>query len=199
MIASLNGVLLESEFTRCVIECGGVGYDVAIALSTFDRLPRPGEPVRLLIHTQLREDAVTLYGFATAEERALFRELINVTGIGGKLALNILGAMPASSFCAAVAAGDIKALSRINGIGRRTAERMVVELRDKLSALPGAAAAAAAPATATAAADAAMALEQLGFKRDAINRVLNTLLEELSGEETSSEKLLRAALARLNC
>lgn len=198
MIASLNGVLLESEFTRCVIECGGVGYDVAIAMSTFDRLPRPGKPVRLLIHTQLREDAVTLYGFATAEERTLFRELINVTGIGGKLALNILGAMPASSFCAAVAAGDIKALSRINGIGRRTAERMVVELRDKLSALPGAAAAAA-PATATAAADAAMALEQLGFKRDAINRVLNTLLEELSGEETSSEKLLRAALARLNC
>ena len=133
MIARLRGILLESSYTACVIEAGGVGYEAAIPLSTFEKLPRTGEEASLFIHTQVREDAISLFGFATAEERALFRLLIGVSGIGGKLALNVLSAMPTAAFCQAVTSGDIKMLSRINGIGKRTAERLVVELKEKLS------------------------------------------------------------------
>ena len=122
MIARLHGKLVESAYTMCVIDAGGVGYEAAIPLSTFEKLPHVGEEVTLFIHTQVREDAIALFGFATAEEKALFRQLINVSGIGGKLALNILSAMPTATFCQAVTSGDIKLLSRISGIGRRTAE-----------------------------------------------------------------------------
>ena len=134
MIARLTGELAESSCTACVIDAGGVGYAVSIPLSPFATLPHPGERVRLYIHTQVREDAITLFGFATQEERELIRYLINVSGIGGKLALSVLSTKPVSAFCAAIATNDIKAISRLNGIGKRTAERLVVELRDKLSA-----------------------------------------------------------------
>lgn len=199
MIARLSGVLLESNYTSCVLDAHGVGYDVSIPLSTFDKLPRPGEKATLFIHTQVREDAITLFGFATAEERALFRQLINVSGIGGKIALNILSHMPVPNFCEAIATSDLKALGRISGIGKRTAERLVVELRDKprefgivLPALSGGA-----PRVAQAA-DAALALEQLGFKRDAIDKTINALLAELPEEEHTSEILLRQAIRKLN-
>ena len=192
MIARLTGELAESSCTACVIDAGGVGYDVSIPLSTFDKLPHPGERVRLYIHTQVREDAITLFGFATQEERELFRYLINVSGIGGKLALSVLSTMPVSAFCAAIAT---------NGIGKRTAERLVVELRDKLSAAgTGTVFAASGEATpaVTAANEAALALEQLGFKRDAIDRTLKALLAELPASEQTSEKLLRQAIIKLN-
>ncbi len=201
MIARLTGELAESSCTACVIDVGGVGYDVSIPLSTFDKLPHPGERVRFYIHTQVREDAITLFGFATQEERELFRYLINVSGIGGKLALSVLSTMPVSAFCAAIATNDIKAISRINGIGKRTAERLVVELRDKLSAAgTGTVFAASGEATpaVTAANEAALALEQLGFKRDAIDRTLKALLAELPASEQTSEKLLRQAIIKLN-
>ena len=123
MIARLSGILAESSFTSCVVDCGGVGYEVQIPVSTFDKLPQPGNQVVLKIHTAVREDAITLYGFATEEERKLFRLLIEVSGIGGKLALNVLSSTAVTTFCAAVGASDVKALSRINGIGKRTAER----------------------------------------------------------------------------
>ena len=201
MIARLTGELAESSCTACFIDAGGVGYDVSIPLSTFDKLPHPGERVRLYIHTQVREDAITLFGFATQEERELFRYLINVSGIGGKLALSVLSTMPVSAFCAAIATNDIKAISRINGIGKRTAERLVVELRDKLSAAGTGTVFAASGETTpavTAANEAALALEQLGFKRDAIDRTLKALLAELPASEQTSEKLLRQAIIKLN-
>ena len=201
MIAQLSGTLLESSFTSCVIDCGGVGYEVQIPVSTFDKLPRPGEKAVLKIHTAVREDAITLYGFATDEERKLFRLLIEVSGIGGKLALNVLSSTSIGAFCAAVGASDVKALSHINGIGKRTAERIVVELRDKLkSGLGGEMAiAAAAPEKASALNDVALALEQLGFKRDAIDKVLKSLAAELpEGEEIDGEKLLRSAIRKLS-
>ena len=201
MIAQLAGTLIESSFTACVVDCGGVGYEVQIPVSTFDKLPRPGEKVVLKIHTAVREDAITLFGFATDEERKLFRLLIEVSGIGGKLALNVLSSTSIASFCAAVGASDIKALSRINGIGKRTAERIVVELRDKLNAGLGGdmAMAAAAPEQASALNDVALALEQLGFKRDAIDKVLKSLAAELpEGEKPDGEKLLRSAIRKLS-
>ncbi len=201
MIAQLSGTLLESSFTSCVIDCGGVGYEVQIPVSTFDKLPRPGEKAVLKIHTAVREDAITLYGFATDEERKLFRLLIEVSGIGGKLALNVLSYTSVGAFCAAVGASDVKALSRINGIGKRTAERIVVELRDKLKSGLGGdmAIAAAAPEKASALNDVALALEQLGFKRDAIDKVLKSLAAELpEGEKIDGEKLLRNAIRKLS-
>ncbi len=199
MIARLRGILLESEYTGCIVDVGGVGYEVAIPLSTFDRLPRAGEEVELHVLTQVREDAITLFGFATPEEKKLFRALVQVSGIGGKLALNILGGMSVANFCDAVVNRDVKALSRINGIGRRTAERMVLELADKLENfgfIPGAAGAPSGNLENIN--DAALALEQLGFKRDAVRKTLQTLTAELPEEQQSTENLLRAALARLN-
>lgn len=120
MIGRLSGILLERDFSSCLIDVSGVGYEVAIPLSTFDKLPLENEQVSLFIHTQVREDAITLFGFYSGEERELFRKLIDVSGIGGKLALNVLSSMPVSGFCAAIEAGDVKALSRISGIGKST-------------------------------------------------------------------------------
>ena len=199
MIARLRGTLLESSYTGCIVDANGVGYEVAIPLSTFDKLPRPDEKVDLHILTQVREDAITLYGFATPEEKELFCALVQVSGIGGKLALNILSGMSVANFCDAVVNRDVKALSRISGIGKRTAERMIVELRDKLTLPAGTAGAPAAAAELSAnLSDAALALEKLGFKRDAADKVLAALAAEIPTEEQSVEKLLHAALARLN-
>ena len=196
MIGFLRGKLLTSDFTSCVVDVNGVGYDVLIPLSTFDRLPQPGGDVELFIHTQVREDAITLFGFATESERKLFRLLINVSGIGGKLALNVLSAMPTDNFNSAILSGDIRALSRINGIGKRTAERMVVELKDKIGDYFNADAAALSISPASS--DAALALEQLGFKRQAINQALKELCTSLPANEQTSENLLRQALLKLN-
>ena len=195
MIGVLSGKVIEKEFNSCLIDVNGVGYEVLIPLSTFDRMPLENEPMTLYIHTAVREDAITLFGFAEKSERKLFRQLIGVSGVGGKLALNVLSAMPSSSFCAAVAAGDVKSLSRINGVGKRTAERLIVELKDKLSDIDPAAAP---PVDNSAAADAAAALEQLGFRKDVVNKTVNALLAELSAAECTTENLIRAALLRLN-
>ena len=150
MIGMLTGKLIEKEFSCCLLDVSGVGYEVLIPLSTFDRLPLGEDQVTLFIHTAVREDAITLFGFATREEKKLFQQLINVSGVGGKLALNVLSAMPAANFCAAVVSGDVKTLSRINGVGKRTAERLIVELKDKLGDLDPAAAAPAAVSAAAA-------------------------------------------------
>ena len=199
MIAHLRGILLDSSYTECVVDVGGVGYEVSIPLSTFDKLPRVGEAVELHILTQVREDAITLFGFATPEEKKLFSALIQVTGIGGKLALNILSGMSVANFCDAVANRDVKALSRISGIGKRTAERMVLELHDKLEGFGFAPGAGELPAgNLDSINDAALALEQLGFKKDAIRKTLQALAAEMDEKDQTTENLLRAALAKLN-
>lgn len=205
MIAHLSGTILESAYDLCIVDVHGVGYEVAIPLSTFDKLPLPGNPVELFIHTQVREDAITLFGFATKEEKALFKALINVSGVGGKLALSVLSDMPVANFCNAIAANDSKSLARISGIGKRTAERLIVELKGKLDSsitgvvtTPGVAAIAAGNnASAQAFSDAAEALEKLGFKSDSVSKVLNALATELPPEKHTSEELLRAGLMRL--
>src|SRR5881409_2311055 len=135
MITFLRGKLVEVLPTRATIEVHGVGYEALIPLSSFDRLPPPGAEVHLLTHLAIREDAHVLYGFMTAAERDLFRLLIHsVSGIGPKLALNLLSGMSAVALRGAVANGDVKALSQISGVGKKTAERIVVELRDKIGA-----------------------------------------------------------------
>lgn len=133
MIAFLHGILVESHPTQVTVDVHGIGYEALIPLSSYDRLPKVGSEVRLLTHLAVREDAHVLYGFLTAAERDLFRLLINtVSGIGPKIALSVLSGMTPTVFRGAVATSDVKALSRITGVGKKTAERIVVELRDKI-------------------------------------------------------------------
>ena len=195
MIGMLSGKLIDKDFTNCLIDVNGVGYEVQIPLSTFDALPLNNEKVTLYIHTAVREDAITLFGFAGKEEKKLFQQLINVSGVGGKLALNVLSAMPVDTFRNAVVGGDLKMLSRISGVGKRTAERLIVELKGKLDGIDPAAAP---PDSGSDAADAAAALEQLGYRKDAVNKIINTLLAELPQNECTTENLIRTALMRLN-
>jgi Holliday junction DNA helicase RuvA len=137
MIALLRGVLIEKHPNQAIVETGGVGYDVTIPVSTYTHLPDAGAEVRLRIHTHVREDALSLYGFATPDEKAMFEKLIGVSGIGPKLAVTILSGLAAPELIAAIRRGEVERLVRIPGIGKKTAERMVLELRDKLPAATG--------------------------------------------------------------
>ena len=197
MIAFLSGILAESSASSCVLDVNGVGYEVLIPVSTFEKLPHPGEKVKLLIHMQVRDDAITLFGFYSSEEKQLFCKLIDVSGVGGKLALNVLSTMPAGNFTAAIASGDVKAISRISGIGKRTAERLIVELKGKLDFSGGSDGVPVLPSN-EAVNDAALALEQLGFKRDAIDKALRKLIAELDPAECTTENLLRRGIQLLN-
>ena len=137
MIALLRGVLVEKHPNQAVVETGGVGYDVTIPVSTFTKLPDPGAEVRLRIHTHVREDALALFGFLSQDEKALFEKLIGVSGIGPKLGITILSGLPAVDLIHSIRRGEVERLVRIPGIGKKTAERMVLELRDKLPAPAG--------------------------------------------------------------
>lgn len=137
MIALLRGTLLEKHPNQAIVETAGVGYDVTIPISTFTHLPDPGAEVRLRIHTHVREDALALYGFLTQDEKSLFERLIGVSGIGPKLAVTILSGLAAPELIQSIRAGDVAKLVRIPGIGKKTAERMVLELRDKLAPATG--------------------------------------------------------------
>ncbi len=204
MIARIRGILLESEFTEVVVDVHGVGYQLAIPMSTFDQLPQPGGEVDLFVITHVREDAISLFGFATKEEKQLFGVLTDVNGVGPRLALSILSSMPISAFCSAIVNADLKTISRINGIGKKTAERLVVELKDKLGKMTFGGLTVKSETTQipdqlrASAEDAIMALEQLGFKRDGIQKTMQSLLSELDQKECSAENLIRKALQRLN-
>src|SRR5690242_5793131 len=137
MIALLRGVLLEKHPNQAIVEAGGVGYDVMIPVSTFTHLPDAGVEVRLRIHTHVREDALLLYGFLTQDEKGLFEKLIGVSGIGPKMAVTILSGLAAPDLIHTIRAGQVDRLVKIPGIGKKTAERIVLELRDKLPAAAG--------------------------------------------------------------
>jgi holliday junction DNA helicase RuvA len=137
MIAHLRGVLLEKHPNQAIVETAGVGYDVTIPVSTFAQLPGVGAEIRLRIHTYVREDALALYGFLTQDEKALFEKLIAVSGIGPTLAVKILSGLAAPDLINYIRRGEVDRLVRIPGIGKKTAERMVLELRDKLPAITG--------------------------------------------------------------
>src|SRR5215467_5735021 len=132
MIALLRGVLIEKHPNQAIVEAGGVGYDVTVPISTFTRLPDAGAEVRLRIYTHVREDTLALYGFLTQDEKSLFEKLIGVSGIGPTLAVKILSGLAASDLIHAISRGEVDRLVRVPGVGKKTAERMVLELRDKL-------------------------------------------------------------------
>jgi Holliday junction DNA helicase RuvA len=199
MIAFLHGTLIDALPTQVTVEVQGVGYEVLIPLSSYDKLPAPGQQVRLLTHLAVREDAHVLYGFMTTAERELFRLLIHtVSGIGPKIALNILSGMNPTAFRGAVAEGDVKALSRISGVGKKTAERIVVELKDKIGeagAWEASSAQRALSAEDQKANDAVLALIALDFKQleahDAVRAAQAVL-----GPQATVEELVRAALKK---
>ncbi len=199
MITFLHGKLGEVLPTQIVLDVHGVGYEVLIPLSSYDKLPAPGHDIKLLTHLAIREDAHVLYGFMTAAERDLFRLLINnVSGIGPKTALNVLSGMSVVAFRGAVANGDVKALSQVSGVGKKTAERIVIELRDKVGAA-GAWEASSAQRTLSAqdqkANDAILALMALGFKQIEAHDSVRVALEKL-GSGASVEELVRASLKK---
>jgi Holliday junction DNA helicase RuvA len=142
MIAHLRGTLLEKHPNQAIVEAGGVGYDVTIPISTYAALPEAGREVRLRIHTHVREDLLALFGFLTQEEKFLFERLISISGIGPKLAITVLSGLAVADLITAIRAGAVDRLVRIPGVGKKTAERMVLELREKLPAALAEAAAA---------------------------------------------------------
>ena len=193
MIAHLRGKLISKHPNQAVIETAGVGYDVVISVPTFTELPEAGREVALHIHTHVREDALALYGFLRADEKRLFERLIAVSGIGPKLAITILSGMPTDQMVAAIRGNDAALLTRIPGIGRKTAERMVLELRDKLEAF---AATPSAPVATPVEEDVLSALMNLGYGRPAAERALSAAAR--NGKSSSFDALFRDALAALS-
>jgi len=196
MIAHLRGTLLAKHPNQAIVETHGVGYDVVISVPTFSELPGAGEEVALHIHTHVREDALSLYGFLRLAEKHLFEKLLTVSGIGPKLAITILSGMPADEMVGAIRGGDVARLTRIPGIGKKTAERMVLELRDKLPAPTGTAEVSLAAASPVEE-DVLSALVNLGYQRAAAEKALQVAARGGKGPQ-SFDALFREALAMLS-
>jgi holliday junction DNA helicase RuvA len=196
VIAQVRGRLLRKEPQEAIVDVGGVGYRVVIPLSTFYRIGEPGDEVTLLTHTHVREDALALFGFLTAAEQALFERLIAVSGVGPKLAVGILSGIEAPDLVAALRASDVARLTRIPGVGKKTAERLVLELKDKVQGLAATeeVAPAASPAG-TAKEDLVSALLHLGYSRPEAERGVERALKEGDGR---FEDLLRRTLRILS-
>ena len=204
MIAHLFGTLLSKQATTVIVDVGGVGYEVMIPLSTFYDLEDVGSKVQLRIYTHVREDALQLYGFRTTRERELFMRLISVSGIGPALGIKLLSGMSADEMIASIRTDNLARLTLIPGVGRKTAERMVVELRDKIASLSSAeleeefgvdAGTPAAPSEEAVRSDALSALVNLGYQRSAAEKAIAAALSE--GGDTSVESILRRTLRRL--
>ncbi|WP_426702229.1 Holliday junction branch migration protein RuvA [Rhodanobacter sp. Col0626] len=196
MIGRLRGILVSKQPPSLLVEVAGVGYEVEAPMSTIYDLPGIGKEVVLLTHHAVKEDSVTLYGFLHESERALFRNLLKVSGIGAKIALSVLSGVSTDHFARLVQAGDVVALTKIPGIGKKTAERIVVELRDRLdgmSGIPGAALRNAG-APLDAAGEATVALQQLGYKPAEVTRLVQKVAAEGDNAEAIIRKALRAAL-----
>jgi holliday junction DNA helicase RuvA len=195
MIAHLRGRLLSKNPNLAIIEAGGVGYELAISVPTFSGLPPLNAEVALHVHTHVREDALSLYGFLRHEEKQLFEKLIAVSGIGPKLAITIMSGMEADAVVSAIRSNNTAALTRIPGIGKKTAERMGLELRDKLEQFATAPAAAAATPLEE---DVMSALLNLGYQRGNIERALAKIAESENGGGNSFDSLFRQVLIGLS-
>jgi Holliday junction DNA helicase RuvA len=195
MIAHLRGTLLTKHPNQVVVETGGVGYEVNISVPTFSDLPATGSEVALHIHTHVREDVIALYGFLRPAEKQLFEKLMTVSGIGAKLAITILSGMAADEMAAAIRGNDLARLTKIPGIGKKTAERMVLELRDKLPPTTGTST----PAIPTMSAieeDVLSALVNLGYPRATAEKALASIVK--NGKRGSFDTMFREALAGLS-
>jgi Holliday junction DNA helicase RuvA len=199
MIARLSGILIEKSITQCVVDVHGAGYRVCVPLSTFYELPEIGEPVVIHVHTHVREDAIHLYGFHTPMERGVFQMMISVSGIGPKLAVNILSGINAGELLRAITGEDLKRLTGIPGIGKKTAERMILELKEKAEkfgtgtlkegAVP-------IPTGEQVKEDALSALVNLGYKGATVKEVVDRIVRE-TPSLPSLDQLLKQALKAL--
>ncbi len=200
VITFLHGRLAHALPTQATVDVQGVGYEVFIPLSSYDKLPAAGQPIEILTHLHVREDAQILYGFMTAAERDLFRLLVNhVSGIGPKLALAVLSGMSVTNFKSAVVNNDVSALSKISGVGKKTAERMVLELKDKVGVAAAWEAASATHAPTPEqndANEAVLALIALGYKQVDAHKAVRDL-QEKDGAGKSAEELVKLALKRI--
>jgi holliday junction DNA helicase RuvA len=200
MIAHLRGRLLSKSPGQAIVECGGVGYDVTISVPTYTTLPAEGAETALFIHTHVREDAIALFGFTDRDEQRLFERLITVSGIGPKLGVTVLSGLPAHSLVAAIRSGDHASLTRIPGIGKKTAERVVLELKDKLDDLHGhvpAAVVEGLPAGPVVE-DVLSALVNLGYKRESAQKAIETAIKKHESTEltirTDFDQLFRYSM-----
>jgi len=209
MISMLRGNVVEKAIGHVLLDVQGVGYEISIPLSTYDRLPREGEEATLKTVLNVREDAMQLFGFLTTQEKILFTVVTSsVSGVGPKTALDILSSMNIDNFCSYIVNQDVKAISTIKGIGKKTAERMVVELKSKVGEISPAVALGGRPSevdqpdVATAftqeAEDAIAGLITLGIKPDSARKCIREVIEGLDGETFNREKLIRMALTRMN-
>ncbi|HLJ38500.1 MAG TPA: Holliday junction branch migration protein RuvA [Steroidobacteraceae bacterium] len=190
MIGAVRGKIASKTPPQLTVEVGGLGYELEAPMSTFFHLPPVGAEVSLLTHLVVREDAHVLYGFATEEERRLFRSLIRVSGVGPKIALALLSGMSVAAFARCVQSEDVAALTRVPGVGRKTAERLIVEMRDRLSPPPPPAGAAAAPPGESPEGEAYGALVALGYRPAEATR----LLKAVEPGVYTTEELIRRAL-----
>src|SRR5579884_2744001 len=193
MIAHLRGKLIAKHPNQAIVEAAGVGYDVTISVPTFSELGGIGSDVALHVHTHVREDAIALFGFLHPEEKQLFEKLLSVSGIGPKLAITILSGMAAAEMVAAIKGNDLAKLTKIPGIGKKTAERMVLELRDKLKDFG---LALAAPPTSPMEEDVLLALTNLGYQRPLAEKAVATVMREGTAKEFDA--MFREALALLS-
>ena len=204
MIAHLSGTLLSKQATSLIVDVGGVGYEVTIPLSTFYDLEDAGSPVQLRVYTHVREDTLQLFGFKTARERELFLKIISVSGIGPKLGITLLSGMTADELIASIRTNDLARLTLIPGIGRKTAERLVIELREKVAALTSAqleeelskkADSLGEPTQDSVRSDALSALLNLGYQRGSAEKAIDSAIAE--GGDVTVETVLRRVLRKL--
>ena len=193
MIARLAGTLIHKQPPLLVIDIAGVGYEVEAPLTVFDDLPETGQPVVILTHLAIKDDSHTLYGFSSEAQRTLFRQLLKISGIGAKLALTILSGVSGDELARYVADNDTASLTRLPGIGKKTAERIIIELRDKLDVMPatgGSAPGGSAVIAGNASSEASQALSALGYKPQEVSRMVRQAAEP----EMSAEEIIRRAL-----
>jgi holliday junction DNA helicase RuvA len=198
MIAHLRGRLLSKTPNQVILECAGVGYDVTISVATFSALPPEGAEAHLHIHTHVREDQIALFGFSETRERRLFEKLLTISGIGPKLAITVLSGIDSSRLVTAIRSGDHATLTRIPGIGKKTSERVVLELKDKLDDLAVAIPTiAGGPPQSPAGDDALSALVNLGYARPIAQKAIETAIAKDPHAAADFDKLFRAAMAAI--
>jgi Holliday junction DNA helicase RuvA len=190
MIGSLRGKLASKQAPQIIIECQGVGYEVETPMSTFLDLPSIGDDLFLFTHLLVREDAQTLYGFSTENERSLFRSLLRISGVGAKMGLAILSAMSVGDFQRSVEYEDAATLVKIPGVGKKTAERLIIEMRDKIEKVPAAPGAATVSVASSPRSEAVDALIALGYKAAEVNKLIGTM--DVDGQ--TAEDIIRQAL-----
>ncbi len=194
MIGHLRGLLLAKSPNHAIVECAGVGYDVAISVATFTSLPAEGAETKLHIYTRVAEDQLALFGFAEPTEKRLFEKLLTISGIGPRLAITVLSGIDTQRLVTAIRGGDHAALVRIPGIGKKTAERVVLELKDKLDDLAATPVSSASPSMGATGEDALSALINLGYARPVAQKAIETAIEREPGAKQDFEALFRAAM-----